>query len=391
MPCAAEAIMDGMTEAVRDDPGVSTLELFFDLVFVFTITQLTALLLDDLSWHGVLGVLIVLVMVWWMYSGYAWLTNAVPPDRPSRRLPLLVGMAGFLVISLAIPDAFGDATSGGSGMAFALGYLTVVVVHLGLYTRSANRAEVLAILRIAAFNLLAPLVLLVGALVHGDARYALWGAACVLSWSAPYVLGLGGFEVRSGHFVERHGLVVIIALGESVVAVGIGAAGLAVDAELVLVAVLGLLLAAALWWVYFGGDDTRAERALAGCAPHRRALLAVNAWGYAHLPILFGVVAAAVGIKKAVGHAGEQASHGQALALAGGVALYLLGDAAFRALLRIGVWAWRVAAAALALATYPLGTQLNAGAQLGALVAVLAVALTAERLVQGPDIPRTVS
>jgi low temperature requirement protein LtrA len=374
-----------------DEPGVTTLELFFDLVFVFTITQLTAVLLHDLTPHGLFGVVLILLLVWWMYSGYAWLTNAVVPDRPSRRLPLLGGMAAFLVLSLAIPDAFH-----GGALAFALAYLAVVLVHLWLYTRSQRRAEVLAILRIGAINLVAPALLVVGALAHGGWQYALWAAACVLSWSAPYVLGLGGFQVRAGHFVERHGLVVIIALGESVVAVGIGASGLPVDADLVLVAVLGLLLAAALWWLYFGGDDTRAEHALATSPPHRRALLAVNAWGYAHVPILLGVVATAVGIKMAVGHAGEHATRPQALALAGGVTLYLLGDAAFRALLRIGTWSWRAAAAALALATYPIGTELAADAQLCALVAVLAVALTAEHTAgrrgarPAPNIPRTV-
>jgi low temperature requirement protein LtrA len=369
--------------AVRDDPGVSTLELFFDLVFVFTITQLTALLLHDLSFHGLFGVVLILSLVWWMYSGYAWLTNAVPPDRPSRRLPLLAGMVGFLILSLAIPAAFGA-----EAVPFALGYLLVVVVHLGLYTRANTAAQVRAILRIGAVNLAAPALLVLGALLHGTGQYVLWGAACLLSWSAPYVLGLGGFEVRSGHFVERHGLVVIIALGESVVAVGIGAAGLPVDAGLVLVAALGLLLAAGLWWVYFGGDDTRAEQALAGAPAHRRALLAVNAWGYAHLPILLGVVTVAVGVKKAVGHPGEHAGAGQALALAGGVALYLLGDAAFRWLLRIGTWVWRAAGAVAALATYPAGTLLAAGAQLALLVAVLALALAAETLTSRETVTR---
>ena len=375
MPGGPAAIMGGMSE-VREDAGVSTLELFFDLVFVFTITQLTALLLSDLSWHGLLGTVLVLVLVWWMYSGYAWLTNAVPPRSTPRRLLLLAGMAAFLVLSLAIPGAFGD-----SALAFALAYLAVVLVHLAMFTRARTRAEVLAILRIGGFNLAAAAALVAGGVVGGNGEYALWAAACVVAWAAPYINGLGGFAVRGGHFVERHGLVVIIALGESVVAVGIGAAGLPVDANLVTVAVLGLLLAAGLWWVYFGGaDDERAEHALTAAPEPRRAVLAVTAWGYAHLPILLGVVTLAVGVKKTIGHPGEHATAAQALALAGGVALYLAGDAAFRWLLRIGTPAWRAAAAALALASYPLGTGWSAGAQLAALVLLLAVLLAAEQL-----------
>jgi low temperature requirement protein LtrA len=372
-------------------PRVSTLELFFDLVFVFTITQLTTLLLGDLTVHGLACALLVIGLIWWMYSGYAWLTNAVPPDRPSRRLPLLAGMAGFLVMSLAIPRVFV-----GGGTAFAVGYAVVVVVHLAMYTRAGSRAEVLAILRVGSFNLAAAALLLAGGLLGGRWEYALWTLALLLVCASPYLIGDSGFDVRSAHFVERHGLVVIITLGESVVAIGIGAADLPVDAGLVAVAVLGLLLSAGLWWVYFGGDDVRAEHAMAAAPAARRPRLALNAFGYAHVPILLGVVALAVGVKKTIGHAAEHAHPEQALALAGGVALYLAGDVLFRRVLAIGRGGPRVLAALAALATYPIGVAGSAAGQLAALVLLLAATIAVEaRLgareaaVSAPNIPRT--
>ena len=363
-----------MTTPSPEAERVSTLELFFDLVFVFTITQLTALLLADLTVHGLACVLLIIGITWWMYSGYAWLTNAVPPDRTGRRLLLLAGMAGFLLMSLAIPRALAHG-----GVPFAIGYLVVVVVHLALYTRAQSRAEVLAILRIGSFNLASAALLLAAGLLGGRPEYALWTLAVAVVCAAPYLSGDSGFAIRSAHFVERHGLVVIIALGESVVAIGIGAADLPIEPGLVAVAVLGLLLTAGLWWVYFGGDDTRAEAALAGADPDRRPRLALNAFGYAHVPILVGVVAVAVGVKKTIGHAAEHASPGQALALAGGVALYLVGDVLFRRLLGIAGGGWRAAAAAVALASYPVGRYGAAAGQLAVLVLLLVALLTVEK------------
>jgi low temperature requirement protein LtrA len=353
---------------------VTTLELFFDLVFVFTMTQLTAVLADDLSALGLLRVVLMLGVIFWMYGAYAWLTNAVATERATRRLILLGGMAGFLVLALAIPDAFS-----GGGVPFGLAYLIIVAIHVGLYARASSVRTVRAILRIAPFNLVSALLVLAGGFVGGTGQYVLWGCAFLLEWVTPRLAGVGGFDIGVSHFVERHGLVVIVALGESVVAIGIGAGGLPVDAPLAGAAVLGLLLSACLWWIYFGGDEVRAERAMAAAPPERRPRLAIDAFGYCHIPILLGVIAVAAGMKPTIAHAFDPLTTGQAAALAGGVALFLLGDVLFRRTLAIGRGPLRTVAALLAPVTIPLGVAVSALAQLAVLVLLLAGLFAAER------------
>jgi low temperature requirement protein LtrA len=354
---------------------VSTLELFFDLVFVFTITQLTTVMVREPTATGLLRVVLMFGVIWWMYDGYAWLTNAVAPDRVSRRLMLLGGMAAYLVVGLSIPGAFD-----GSGVAFGIAYFAVVVVHTTLFTRSSSQSTLDAIVSLAPFNLVTGGLVLAGGIAGGTATYVLWALAFLAEWVTPLLSGVSEFEVAPAHFVERHGLVVIVAIGESVVAVGIGASGLPVDLELAAVAVLGLLLSACLWWAYFGsGEDERAERALAGAPRARRSVLALNAFGYWHMPILLGVISAAAGVKKAIGHPGDHLRGGQALELGGGVALFMLGTVLFRQALAIGPVRWRAVAVVLALATVPLGLEVSAASQLLALVALMAAALAMER------------
>ncbi len=354
---------------------VSTLELFFDLVFVFTITQLSTLLVRETSWQGVIQVVFMLGVIWWMYDGYAWLTNAVPPDRASRRFFLLAAMAAYLVLALAIPEAFK-----GSGLTFGLAYLAIVLVHSGLYASSSSESITRAIFGLAPFNLVSALLILAGGIVGGTAQYLLWGAGFVLEWLTPRLIDNSGFLIAPSHFVERHELVVIIALGESVVAVGIGAGELPIDLALAGMAVLGLLLSACLWWTYFGSDDLeRAEEALTAAPDARRQQMAVDAFGYWHLPILLGVIAMASTLRHAIGHSGEELSTEQALLLACGVAVFLAGDVFFRRALGIARRPVAPGGRALALATIPLGTGVSAVAQLGAIVALFAAALAAEQ------------
>ena len=352
---------------------VSTLELFFDLVFVFTITQLTAVLGDDPTPRGLLRVVLMLGVILWMYSGYAWMTNAVATDRAARRLLLLAGMAGYLVLALAIPRAFSEGD-----VAFGVAYLVIVAIHTGLYSRTGEARTVRALLRLAPLNLASALLVLAAVIADGAAAYLLWAAAFALEWVTPMLTPIGGFRIAPAHFVERHGLVVIVALGESVVAIGIGAAHLPVDLALASVAVLGLLLAACLWWAYFGGDDRRAEQALAAVPDDRRGWVAVQAFGYCHLLMLLGIIALAAGLKDAIGHAFEPLDLAHALLLAGGVAAFLAGDILFRRTLRIGPARHRAAAAVLALATVPAGLAASAVLQLTALGIVLAGSLATE-------------
>ena len=352
---------------------VSTLELFFDLVFVFTITQLTSVLSDDPTPRGLLRVVLMLGVIYYMYGGYAWMTNAVATDRVARRLLLLGGMAGFLVLALAVPRAFSEGDA-----AFGVAYLVIVSVHAGLYSRTSVAHTIRAVIRLAPFNLASALLVLAAVLVEGTAAYLLWAAAVAMEWFTPRLAGTGGFRIAPAHFVERHGLVVIVALGESIVAIGIGAADLPVNLALASVAVLGLLLAACLWWAYFGGDDARAERALAAVPDDRRGAVAIRAFGYWHLLMLLGIIALAAGLKDAIGHAFDQLDLAHALMLAGGVALFLVGDVLFRRTLQIGTGHLRAGAAALAMATIPLGLTVSALAQLVVLVAALSGSLLAE-------------
>lgn len=348
---------------------VSTLELFFDLVFVFTITQLTAVLASELTWFNAGRALLMLGVIWWMYAGYAWMTNTVAPSDAVRRGLLLAGMAGFLLIALAIPDAFGP-----DGWAFGVGYFVVNAIHSGLLLR-ANPA---AMRMLAPLNLLSASLVLAGGFVPGWWRVACWGAALLVQAVSPYLHPLQEWSINASHFVERHGLIVIVALGESIVAIGVGAAGLPLDWALVQVALLGLVLSFGLWWLYFGGDDEAAERALDKAPPLSKGRVAIHAFGFAHWPLLFGVVVFAAGVKKATTYADTHVYLSQALLLGGGVALFMLADVWFRRVLRIGMLRLRTIGAFVALATVPLGLRYTVG-QLVALVAVLAAVILLEK------------
>jgi low temperature requirement protein LtrA len=358
---------------------VTTLELFFDLVFAFTLTQLTAVLGDGLA-HGigaeavaVARVLLIFGLLWWMYEGYAWLTNARSPVHTTERLLLLVGMAGFLVVGLAIPRGFG-----GDGLLLGLGYLLVVVVHAVLYYRvNAN------IVRVAPFNVASALCVVAAGLAGGAARYPLWVAALVIELGSPLIVHPRSlFELRPGHFAERHSALLIVALGESVAAIGIGAAALGgTGGWLVLSALLGLALAAALWWIIFGsGDEERAERALRAASSEQRTALALAALFYWNAPLLLGLVGMAAGVEQAIAHSGHPlAGHPlAAVVLAVGAALFLLGDGAVRRVLGTGPTGFRLAGAVVALATTAAGVAAGLDAQVALLTLVLAGMLVAE-------------
>jgi low temperature requirement protein LtrA len=363
-----------MSAPATERSSVTTLELFFDLVFVFTITQLTNVFAHEPTWLGLFRVTVLLGLIFWMYGGYAWLTNAVALDRVGRRLWLLAAMAALLVVALAVPGAFT-----GSGATFGMAYLAVVLIHMGLFARSSQLTVVQAMRGLAPFNLFTALLVLAGGIAGGTAETVLWTAAFALEWISPRLTDDSGFVIAAAHFVERHGLVVIVAIGESVVAVGIGAAALPVDARLVADAVLGLALTACLWWSYFGEDEDAPEAAMRAAPVAARPRLAINAFGYAYIPILLGVVCIAAGLKHVTGHPFDPLDTPWALALAGGSAVFLAGEAAFRRALRLGGDGRRAVAAIVALATIPLGTEVAAAAQVLALVAVFIAMLMAAR------------
>ena len=346
---------------------VSTIELFFDLVFVFTITQLTRVLAAGKDFTSTAQVVLLLALIWWMYDGYAWLTNAIETDRLRYRLLLMGGMGSFLVIALAAQDAFG-----GRGLAFGLAYVSVVLLHACMFVRGRSFSEIRAILNLAHFNLAGAGLVLAGGAVGGSMQWATWATAALLFWLVtPWLTTVEGFLVSPTHFVERHGLVVIVALGESVVVIGVGATALQLDADLVLVALLALALSASLWWTYFI-DESQVERAMTEAPPRRRNDLALVAFGYWHYGLLLGIVSVAAGLKKSVGAPYDPLEVWIASELASGIALFLACHVGFRRTLGIGRGGSRLAAALVSLLTIPLGTEIAAAAQVGALAAIVA-------------------
>jgi low temperature requirement protein LtrA len=363
------------TPAKPDELRVSNLELFFDLVFVFTVTQLTALVEHHLSPLGVARAAMVFVILYWMYSGYAWLTNQVPPTTTSRRLLLVCGMGAYLVCALAIPGAF-DHTA----LAFALGYLLVVLVHSGMYALTHGRG----VWRFVPPNLIGAGCLVAAAFVGGWARYALWAATVLLHYATTLLAGRvretrsSGYAIRPGHFVERHGLLLIVAFGESIVAIGIALSRVELTLPVFGAAVLGLALAAALWWSYFIPEPDRSERVLVDAPVAARVRVALAGFFYSFIPILFGIVLLAAGLGHAVGHIAEPLAMGHAVLLGAGTALYLLGTAAFRLVFGIRPLGTRAAAAALAGLTPIAGAGISALAQVALLLAIAAALLVVE-------------
>ncbi|HEY3191712.1 MAG TPA: low temperature requirement protein A [Solirubrobacterales bacterium] len=365
---------------------VSSIELFFDLVFVFTITQLTAVLARHPNGESLGQILLMLTAIWWMYAGFAWLTNAVPPDRTALRLPLMAGMAAFFAISLTIPTAFD-----GDGVVFACAYLAVIGIHMVLYMQSASWS-VAGVWSFSRMNLVAAALILAATIVGGTWEYVLWGLAVSTFVITPWLVPEEAGWIIPSHFVERHGLVVMVALGESVVAVGIGASGLEITGEMLAVAVLGLVVSAELWWVYFGGDDKEAEGALRRMTPTRREFYAVNvAYYWAHLLLLLGIICDAAALERAIGHAFDPLDFARALALGGGTAVFLVGHAFFRRILDLPLRPWRALAAVLALATIPLGTEFSALAQIGALAGSFGICLALEGEPEPSVAPATAS
>jgi low temperature requirement protein LtrA len=341
---------------------------------VFTITQLTTLLVHEPTWQGLGRVTLLLGLIFWMYGGYAWLTNSVALDRLIRRLILLCGMAGFLVVALAIPDAFH-----GSGTTFGLAYMGVVAIHFGMFVKSSQLSVVQAIRGLAPFNLTTALLVLLGGMIGGTAQYVLWIVAFAGEWLSPWLVDNSGFVIQPGHFVERHGLVVLIAIGESVVAVGIAAAGYPIDSGLITIALLGLALSASLWWVHFGGDEPAAERAMEATSIEQRPDVAIRAFGYCHLLLLLGVLAIAMGLKKATGQPFDGLPVAESLALGGGTGLFLLGEGLFRRALAFQTGMGHEVVALLVLATIPVGHLLGPVAQLALIVAVVVALLVVSR------------
>src|SRR5688572_25658088 len=241
-----------------EEERVKPLELFFDLVFVLALTQCTALMAKQPAWEGLAKGLLVLAVLWWSWGGYAWLTSAVDPEEGAVRIVMFGAMAAFLVVSLAVPEAFDD-----SAEVFVAAYAVVRAAHLALFTLASRDDPGLrrSVLFLAASSAVGVGLLAAATFADGALQGGIWVLAIALDYGGPCLFGVEGWRIVPGHFAERFGLIVIIALGESIVAIGVGAEG-ALDAGIVTAAVLGTVVAAALWWLYFDVVALVAERRL---------------------------------------------------------------------------------------------------------------------------------
>ena len=327
MAIRAEAREPRLSAAPREEERVTPLELFFDLVFVLAITQCTALMSHHPSWSGLAQGLLVLGMLWWAWVGYAWLTSVIDPEEGAVRLVMFGAMAALLIVSLCVPEAFGHLA-----LVFALAYGAVRIAHIGLFMLASPEDDALrhSVLGLAASTAVAIILLASASLFDGLAQGALWALALLLDMGGPYLFGSEGWKLVPGHFSERHGLIVIIALGESIVAIGVAAAG-ALTLGIGTAAVLGVALAAALWWIYFDVVAIVSGRRLVDAEPGRvQNEMARDSYSYLHLLIVAGIVLVALGLKKTIGHFDDHLDAVPAFALLGGVAIYLLGMVAFR-------------------------------------------------------------
>jgi low temperature requirement protein LtrA len=359
------------TAVLREEERVTPLELFFDLVFVLAITQCTALMAETPTWTGLAQGLAVLGVLWWAWVGYAWLTSVVDPEEGSVRIAMFGAMAALLVVALCVPGAFDD-----SALLFASAYGIVrfgQVVLLGIAGRD-DPALSKSVLGLAASTALGVGLLLTAALADGWVQGALWALALVLDMGGPIVIDPVGWKLVPGHFAERHGLIVIIAIGESIVAIGVGVAG-GVDAGIVAAAVAGTAVAAGLWWLYFDVVALVAQRRLTQAAPGREQnALARDSYSYLHFPMVAGIVLVALGMKKTLGDVGDPLKLVPATALLGGTAVYLLAHVGFRLRNVRTLNKHRLAAAVLLLVLIPVAVEIPSLASV-TLVAVVLSAL----------------
>jgi low temperature requirement protein LtrA len=357
----------------RAEQPVTPLELFFDLVLVFAITQVSGFISANPTWSRLAEGLAILAVLWWAWVSYAWLANSAASDEGAARVVLLAAMGALLITSLAVPKAFGA-----DALTFGVAYFGVRMLHLGSYLVVARGDAELrrVVLRLAVPVVPAALLLVLAGAVDGTARSLCWVLALVIDYGGLAIRGVDGWRVEPAHFAERHGLIVIIALGESIVALGVGAEGLALSAKLIVAALLGIAAAGAMWWAYFDVAAIVAERRFKAMDRIGQARMARDSYTYMHLPMVAGIIVFAVGLKRTLAHVDAHLHAVEAFTLCGGLALYLFALSGFK---RRNVGSWnvrRAIAAALLIAFWPLATRMPALAAV-AVVAALAWGLIA--------------
>jgi low temperature requirement protein LtrA len=381
-------------QGVLEEARVTQIELFFDLVFVFAITQVTALMGDDPTVRGVIRGMLVLSVLWWCWVGFAWLGNVVRADEGVGRVAMFGAMAAMFVAALSVPEAFDDIPGGLDGpVVIALAYLVVRVLHLTIFWLAAGANDDPGLrgqlLRFAPSVVGGTALLLVASQLDGTPQTLAWAAALIADYLGTILAGASGWRLNSaGHFAERHGLVVIIALGESIVAIGVGVAHLPVSIAIIVASVLGLTLAGTIWWAYFDVVALIAERTLRRAEGEERTRLARDAYSYLHLPMIAGIVLMALGLEEVLAFVAGKGGHAlgdalptlKAAAMYGGVGLFLLAHVVFTYRTDHLVKILRVGTAALLLALMPVGSRLGALSSLGLLTAIMVALIAAESL-----------
>jgi low temperature requirement protein LtrA len=360
-----------------DEHRVTPLELFFDLVFVFAITQVTILLAEDPTWGGVLRGMLVLAALWWAWTAYAWLTSATDVDEGGVRLVMFASMGAMFGVALAVPGAFGD-----DAVLFGVAYLLVRLLHLVLSATVAREdpGRLGALLRFSPTAILGAALLVLAGFLEGNERIAVWVVALAIDYLGPVVVGVGqGWQVAPEHFAERHGLIILIALGESLIAIGVGA-GFELGTGVIVGAALGIVVVSALWWLYFDVAAIFARGRLIqarGLELHR---LALHSYSYLHLPMFAGIVLFALGLKTTLGHVDEALDTVPAVGLCGGVALYLLGHIAFLLRTTGRIFRRRTLGATVLLALVPVAVAVPALAALALVSAVCSLIVAWEAI-----------
>jgi low temperature requirement protein LtrA len=354
---------------VQAEPNrrVTPFELFFDLVFVFALTQDTSLLAEDPTWHGLARAVLVLATLWWAWAGYAWLTNTVDPGRDAVLAALLLAMAAMFVAALAVPGAFTH-----HALLFGIAFLLVNLMHVTLYALAARDDPHLlaAVLRMGRSALLGASLIVVAGFVSDHLRPWFWVAALVIGLFGPILIDVSAWHLNPGHFVERHGLIIIIALGESLIAVGLGARETSYGARVLVTALLGLVVIVSFWVAYFDFFAVRFEQVLTRESGAARIALARDAYTYLHLPMVIGIVLTAFAMRTAVAHAGRELDTVSAVSLCGGSCLYVLSYVAIR---------WRVGRSASrgrAITAIAFAALIPVATAVPAIVALALVALT---------------
>jgi low temperature requirement protein LtrA len=356
---------------------VTPLELFFDLVFVFAFTQVTTVLSDNPTWSGLGHGLLILGVLWWAWAAYAWLTNTVDPGVGAVWGAMLVAMAAMFVAALTVPDAFGS-----HGVLFGVAFLIVNVMHLTLYALSArgDRDLLAAILRVAPSALVGAAVIIVAGFVDGGLKPVLWLAALAVGYLGPLLGGMRGWRVQPAHFVERHGLIVIIAIGESLVAIGLGERDSGISTGVIVAAVLGFAVATSFWLAYFDFFTIRAQQILTDRSGVERAALARDVFTYLHLPMVAGIVLFAFAMKKTLADVDGELATIPALGLCGGPALYLFAYTVLRVRVSRTLGGGRLIAAIACALLWPVAVLVPALVAL-TLVAIVWVGLHAYELI----------